>query len=47
MFAFYPTGENADGITAATFNPGAGNSRAASVTLEYQNTNKLGTFTRP
>ena len=47
VFAFYPTGENAVGITAATFNPGAGNSRAASVTLEYYNTNKLGTFTRP
>ena len=47
LFAFYPTGENAVGITAATFNPGASNSRAASVTLEYYNTDKLGTFTRP
>jgi CubicO group peptidase (beta-lactamase class C family) len=47
LFAFYPTGENAVGITAATFNPGASNSRAASVTLEYYNTDKLGIFTRP
>lgn len=47
LFAFYPTGENAVGITAATFHPDAGNTRAASVTLEYYNADELGTFTRP
>jgi CubicO group peptidase (beta-lactamase class C family) len=46
LFSFYPTGENALGITAATFHPNAGNPRAASVTLEYYNTTGLGTFTR-
>ena len=46
VFAFYPTGENAVGITAATFHPGS-RSRAESVTLEYYNENGLGTFTRP
>ncbi len=46
LFAFFPTGENALGITAATFNPDAGNNRAASVTLEYYNKTGLGTFTR-
>jgi CubicO group peptidase (beta-lactamase class C family) len=43
-FAFYPTGENALGITAATFN--AGRPAATSVTLEYYNATGLGTFTR-
>lgn len=47
LFAFDPTGENALGITAATFNPNASGSRAKSVTLEYYNTTGLGTFTRP
>ena len=46
LFAFFPTGENALGITAATFNPNAGNSQAASVTLEYYNGTGLGTFVR-
>jgi CubicO group peptidase (beta-lactamase class C family) len=46
LFAFYPTGENALGITAATFNADAGNTRAKSVTLEYYNTTGLGMFTR-
>ncbi len=46
LFAFFPTGENAVGITAATFNPGAGNAQAASVVLEYYNTTGLGTFVR-
>jgi hypothetical protein len=46
LFAFYPTGENALGITAATFHPDATNSRAESVTLEYYNNTGLGTFTR-
>ena len=46
LFAFFPTGENAVGITAATFNAGAG-THARSVTLEYYNTTGLGTFVRP
>ena len=46
LFAFFPTGENALGITAATFNPNAGNNQAASVTLEYYNETGLGTFVR-
>jgi CubicO group peptidase (beta-lactamase class C family) len=47
LFAFYPTGENALGITAATFNADGGGSRAPSVTLEYYNATGLGTFSRP
>lgn len=47
LFAFYPTGENALGITAATFNANADSPLAASVTLEYYNDTGLGTFTRP
>jgi hypothetical protein len=47
VFAFYPTGENALGITAATFHPASGSAQAASVTLEYYDANGLGTFTRP
>jgi len=43
LFAFYPTGENAVGITAATFTPGAGGKQAKSVTLEYYNSNPDGT----
>lgn len=46
LFAFFPTGENAVGITAATFTPGAGGTLAQSVTLEYYDTTGLGTFTR-
>ncbi|MGH3253569.1 MAG: serine hydrolase [Trebonia sp.] len=46
-FAFYPTGENALGITAATFNADAGRRQATRVTLEYYNATRLGTFTRP
>lgn len=46
LFAFYPTGENALGITAATFNSDADSPPAASVTLEYYNTTGLGTFIR-
>jgi hypothetical protein len=38
LFAFYPTGENALGITPATFSADASNTRAKSVTLEYYNT---------
>jgi len=47
LFAFFPTGENAVGIAAATFNAGAGSAQAHSVTLEYYNTTGLGTFVRP
>jgi CubicO group peptidase (beta-lactamase class C family) len=47
LFAFHPTGENALGITAATFNADPGSPRATSVTLEYYNVTGLGTFTRP
>jgi CubicO group peptidase (beta-lactamase class C family) len=43
-FALFPVGENALGITAATFTPGPG--EAKSLTLEYYNTTGLGTFTR-
>jgi CubicO group peptidase (beta-lactamase class C family) len=46
LFSFYPTGENAVGITAATFYPNATDSLAESVTLEYYNNTGLGTFTR-
>jgi CubicO group peptidase (beta-lactamase class C family) len=46
LFAFYPTGENALGITAATFNADASRPAATSVTLEYYNATGLGTFTR-
>jgi hypothetical protein len=46
LFAFYPTGENALGITAATFHANADSPLAASVTLEYYNATGLGTFTR-
>ena len=35
------------GVTAATFNAGAGSTHARSVTLEYYNTTGLGTFVRP
>lgn len=47
LFAFFPTGENAVGITAATFNAGGAGAHARSVTLEYYNTTGLGTFVRP
>jgi hypothetical protein len=45
VFSFFPTGENALGITAATFAPNTG-SQATSVTLEYYNAEGLGVFTR-
>lgn len=45
VFAFYPTGENALGITAATFTAGLGN-QAGSVTLEYYDGDGLGVFSR-
>jgi CubicO group peptidase (beta-lactamase class C family) len=39
LFALFPVGENALGISAATFAPGSGqdNDRAATLTLEYYN----------
>ena len=45
-FSFFPTGENAVGITAATFHPDVSNIHADSVTLEYYDTTHLGTFSR-
>jgi CubicO group peptidase (beta-lactamase class C family) len=45
-FSFFPTGENALGITQATFTPNAAGTRAKSVTLEYYDADHLGTFTR-
>ena len=35
LFALFPVGENALGISAATFGPNQGNDRAATLTLEY------------
>lgn len=46
LFAFFPVGENALGISAATFASGPGNHEAMSLTLEYYNTTGLGVFTR-
>jgi CubicO group peptidase (beta-lactamase class C family) len=46
LFAFFPVGENALGISAATFVPGPGSHRATSLTLEYYNATGLGVFTR-
>jgi CubicO group peptidase (beta-lactamase class C family) len=37
LFAFFPVGENASGISAATFAPNQNNDRAATLTLEYYN----------
>ena len=45
-FSFFPTGENALGITQATFTPNAAGTRAKSVTLEYYDAEGLGTFGR-
>jgi hypothetical protein len=45
-FSFFPTGENAVGITQATFTPNAAGTQATSVTLEYYDADRLGTFTR-
>ncbi|MGO9781847.1 MAG: serine hydrolase [Streptosporangiaceae bacterium] len=46
LFAFFPVGENALGISAATFAPGPGHHYATSLTLEYYNESGLGVFTR-
>ena len=46
LFALFPVGENALGISAATFASGPGNHKAVSLTLEYYNTTGLGVFTR-
>ena len=52
LFALFPVGENAVGISAATFTPDQQNNRAASLTLEYYDNDKypdgtgIGIFTR-
>lgn len=46
LFAFFPVGENALGISAARFGSRRAGHRATSLTLEYYDTNQLGTFTR-
>lgn len=46
LFALYPVGENAVGISAATFEPGTGHHRAPRLILEYYDKTHLGTFTR-
>lgn len=46
LFAFLPVGENAVGVSAATFAPGSGSNRAGSLTLEYYDETGLGVFTR-
>lgn len=52
LFAFFPVGENALGISAATFAPGQDKNRAATLTLEYYNNakypdgTKIGIFRR-
>jgi CubicO group peptidase (beta-lactamase class C family) len=45
-FSFFPTGENALGITEATFTPNTAATRAKSVTLAYYDAERLGTFSR-
>ena len=45
-FAFFPVGENALGISAATFRSAPGSRRASSLRLEYYDADGLGTFTR-
>jgi CubicO group peptidase (beta-lactamase class C family) len=53
LFALFPVGENAVGISAATFTPDQQNNRAASLTLEYYDNYKypdgtgIGIFDRP
>ncbi len=44
-FSFFPTGENALGITAADFTPNGAGTHAARVVLEYYDADGLGTFT--
>jgi CubicO group peptidase (beta-lactamase class C family) len=52
LFALFPVGENALGISAATFAPAQDNDRAATLTLEYYNNaeypdgTKIGIFNR-
>jgi CubicO group peptidase (beta-lactamase class C family) len=43
-FSYYPTGENAVGISSVTFSVSSG--RAQAMVVEYLNAEKLGTFTR-
>jgi Domain of unknown function (DUF3471) len=44
VFAFFPTGENAVGISAATFEPDRSGTHAARATLESYNATALGVF---
>jgi CubicO group peptidase (beta-lactamase class C family) len=44
VFGFFPTGENALGITAATFEPDPSGRHATRVTLEFYDENGLGVF---
>jgi Domain of unknown function (DUF3471) len=46
LFTFFPVGENALGISAATFRSPSRARRASSLTLEYYDGEGLGTFTR-
>lgn len=46
LFALFPVGENALGITAATFIPAPGGRHASRLILEYYNATGLGTFVR-
>lgn len=46
LFAFFPVGENALGISAATFTFPGHSSRARTLTLEYYDPTGLGTFMR-
>jgi CubicO group peptidase (beta-lactamase class C family) len=46
QFAFFPVGENALGISAATFRSSRSGDRAASLTLEYYDDEQLGRFMR-
>jgi hypothetical protein len=46
LFAFLPVGENALGVSAATFRAPSGAQQATSLTLEYYDATGLGTFTR-
>jgi CubicO group peptidase (beta-lactamase class C family) len=52
LFAFFPVGENALGISAATFAPDQRNDRAATLTMEYYNNDEypdgtgIGIFSR-
>ncbi|MEO6913347.1 MAG: serine hydrolase, partial [Candidatus Baltobacteraceae bacterium] len=46
-FSYFPSGENAVGISAVTFTTGAGETHPVRLVIENLNEHKLGTFTRP